>query len=77
MDVVENAETNQVTATFELPGLKKEDVVISIENNRLVVAGESSASNESNKDGWVVKERRWGKFSRSVPLPAGTQVSSF
>lgn len=75
MDVHESAETNLVTASFELPGLKKEDVTIDVHNNRLVVSGESASANETNKDGWVVKERRTGKFSRSLPLPAGTQVS--
>lgn len=75
MDLHESAEGNLVTATFDLPGLKKEDVIIDVHNNRLVVSGTTVISNEANQDGWVVRERRSGKFSRSLPLPAGTQVS--
>lgn len=75
MDVHESAENNLVTATFELPGMRKEDVGIDVHNNRLVVSGEATFSDESNKNGWVVRERRRGKFSRSLPLPATIQVS--
>lgn len=76
MDIHESSENNLVTATFELPGLTKEDVTIDIHNNRLVISGETSSSNEINKDGYVIKERRSGKFSRSLPLPSGSQVST-
>lgn len=75
MDVHESIKNDLVTATFELPGLKKEDVTIDVHNNRLVVSGETSSDTETNKDGWVVKERRSGKFSRSLPVPSGIQVS--
>lgn len=44
MDLVEN-ETSH-TLAVELPGFKKEDVNISLDNNRLTVAGEASASKE-------------------------------
>ena len=76
MDIHEDGEKNLVTATFELPGLKKEDVSIEIHNNRLVVSGETTFSKDTNEDGYIVKQRRRGKFSRMVPLPQGTQVSS-
>ena len=64
-----------VTATFELPGLKKEDVNIDVHNNLLTVSGESKTETERNEDGYAVRERRYGKFSRSLPLPQGIQVS--
>ncbi|KAI0091608.1 HSP20-like chaperone [Irpex rosettiformis] len=73
MDVHENAETNTVTATFELPGLKKEDVVIDVHNNVLSISGESKISSDRDEDGYAVRERRYGKFSRSIPLPEGTK----
>ncbi|KAI0318972.1 HSP20-like chaperone [Amylostereum chailletii] len=71
MDVHENKESNTVTATFELPGLKKEDVDIDVHNDVLTVAGESKIDSERNEDGYAVRERRFGRFSRSVPLPQG------
>ena len=73
MDLHESADHNLVTATFELPGLTKENVTIDVHQNRLVISGETATSEETGKDGWVVRERRTGKFSRSLPLPSGTQ----
>merc|ERR1712166_1723159 len=46
MDLHEDHKQNLVTATFELPGLKKDDVSIDINNNRLTVSGEAKHSSE-------------------------------
>ena len=69
----ESKENNLITATFELPGLKKEDVTIDLQNNRLIVSGEANFSDEKEESGYVVKERRSGRFSRTVPIPQGTK----
>ena len=74
MDVHEDANTNLVTATFELPGLSKEHVSIDVHNGVLTVSGESKLASERDERGYAVRERRYGKFSRSVPLPRGTKV---
>ncbi|KAH9950998.1 small heat shock protein [Amylocystis lapponica] len=71
MDVHENPEKNVVEATFELPGLKKEDVSIDVHNNRLTVSGESRVADDREEAGYAVRERRYGKFSRTLQLPAG------
>ena len=76
MDVHEDDKNNTVTTTFELPGLKKEDVNIDIHSNVLTVSGESKQSAEHNESGYVVRERRYGKFARSIPLPQGVKVSN-
>ena len=73
VDVHESPENNLVTASFELPGLKKEDVTIDLQNGRLIVSGEAKYSDEKEENGYVVKERRSGKFSRAVPVPQGTK----
>ena len=75
MDVHEDDKNNTVTATFELPGLKKEDVNIEVQNNVLTVSGESKVAEDRNENGYAVRERRYGKFLRSVPLPQGIKVS--
>ena len=69
----ESKENNLITATFELPGLKKEDVTIDLQNNRLIVSGEANFSDEKEENGYVVKERRSGRFSRTVPISQGTK----
>ena len=76
MDVHEDVKNNSVTATFELPGLRKEDVNIDIHNNILTISGESKVTSDRDENGWAVRERRYGKFSRSIPLPQGIKVST-
>ncbi|TFK63407.1 small heat shock protein [Pluteus cervinus] len=73
MDLHENTESNLVTATFELPGLKKEDVQIDIHNGRLSVSAESKISSEHEEKGYAVRERRFGKISRTLQLPQGVK----
>ncbi|KAI0080037.1 HSP20-like chaperone [Panus rudis PR-1116 ss-1] len=73
LDLHEDEKANTVTAVFELPGLKKEDVNISVQNNILTVSGETKKSEERDEDGYKVRERHYGKFSRSIQLPQGVK----
>ncbi|KAF7319816.1 SHSP domain-containing protein [Mycena kentingensis (nom. inval.)] len=50
MDLHENAESNTVTATFELPGVKKEDIHIETLPGRLRVSAESKILSENLKN---------------------------
>jgi HSP20 family protein len=76
MDVHESAEGKTVTASFELPGLKKEDVRIDVHQGRLTVSGESADSFERAEHGFAIRERRFGQFSRTIQLPQGIKVRS-
>ena len=76
MDLHESKDTNTVTATFELPGWTSEGVIIDVHQNRLTVSGESASSDVQEGTNFVVRERRSGKFSRTLQLPFGTKVSS-
>lgn len=73
---------NTVVASFELPGLKKEDVSIELHNNQLTISGEAkSTTTTTSPEGeegskYFVRERRFGKFTRTLPLPEGTQPES-
>ncbi|KIK02467.1 hypothetical protein K443DRAFT_677541 [Laccaria amethystina LaAM-08-1] len=73
MDLHEDKERNLVTATFELPGLKKEDIHLEIQNGRLSVSAESKISQDYEEGGYAVRERRYGKFSRTLQLPQGVK----
>jgi HSP20 family protein len=75
MDLHENPETKTVTATFELPGLKQQDVNVEVHGNRLSISGESKRSENFDKGGYVVQERTYGKFSRTLQIPQGIRVS--
>ncbi|KAG2112497.1 HSP20-like chaperone [Suillus cothurnatus] len=74
MDLHENTETKTVTATFELPGIKQEDVNVEAHGNRLTISGESKRSDNYNKGSYVVQERSYGKFSRTLQIPQGIKV---
>jgi len=53
----------------ELPGVKKEDVDITIRDNYLVIRAEKKEEQEENKEHVHVVERVYGKFERVIPLP--------
>lgn len=73
MDLHENAEGNSVTATFELPGVRKEDVSIDVRDRHLVVTGEMHHDAERDEHGYAIRERRFGRFSRTLQLPQGVK----
>ena len=58
----------------ELPGLKAEDIDISIDDNALTIKGEFERENEEQSDNMLFQELRYGKFQRTVNLPS--QVDS-
>ncbi|KAI0071511.1 HSP20-like chaperone [Panus rudis PR-1116 ss-1] len=75
MDLHVDDKTNAVTATFELPGLKKEDVNIEVLNGTLTVSGETKQESSRDENGYSIRERNYGKFSRSLRLPKGVKES--
>lgn len=60
----------------DLPGIKKEDVDIKIEDNTLVVSGERKVKNEIKEDEYYKIESSFGKFSRSFSLPEEVDVEN-
>ncbi|HKQ31516.1 MAG TPA: Hsp20/alpha crystallin family protein [Burkholderiales bacterium] len=71
LDVVERE--NEFVITSEIPGAKKEDISVTLENGVLTVSAEvKDESVEKQGDRVVRQERRYGKYVRSLRL--GTQV---
>jgi HSP20 family protein len=59
----------------ELPGMKKEDISLSMHENTLVISGERKCEQE-NKEGDIYRcERYYGKFHRSIGLPFAVDAS--
>ena len=68
VDVVENADTIVVSA--ELPGVKAEDVELTVEGDTLTLRGEKKEEREEKEKDYHRVERRYGSFSRSIHLPS-------
>lgn len=67
VDIRETDEAFHVHA--ELPGLTKEDVQITLENNVLRLSGERRFEKEDEKDSYHRIERAYGSFTRSFSVP--------
>ncbi len=66
VDVVENKENFVVRA--ELPGMKKDEVKLTLENNVLSLSGEKRHEEKRDEDNYHLMETRYGKFERSFRL---------
>lgn len=60
-----------LTARLDLPGMKKEEVTITLAEGALTIEGERKREAESKEDDWFTTERTYGRFFRSIPLPEG------
>lgn len=60
-----------VVIRAELPGMKREDVDIRLQNGMLTISGERETEHDERHGGYYMRERRWGSFRRSVMLPEG------
>ncbi len=67
MDFYEKDDKYMVKA--ELPGMKQEDVDVSVVGNRLIIKGEKKAETEVKEENYYRSERSYGSFFRSVDLP--------
>ena len=56
---------------LDLPGLRKEDVAVTVTQKGLVIEGERTHETEDAKNDWFTTERSYGRFYRLVPLPEG------
>src|SRR3989344_4712453 len=71
MDIRER-EDGYVVRT-DMPGVKKEDIQITLENGVLTIAAETKSEKETKEDGHVLRQERcYGKYVRSLRM--GTQV---
>ena len=58
----------------DVPGLKEDDIDITLDDNELLISGNREETTEENSKGARIRERRFGKFSRRFAL--GQQVST-
>ncbi len=68
VNVVENDDAIEVTA--EVPGMKPEDIKISLTGDVLTIKGEKTEQKEETQGNYHLIERQFGTFKRSFRLPA-------
>jgi len=68
VDVMETGD--DVIVKAEIPGLKAEEVDISLSGDLLTIKGETRTEQKIEKANYVRQERRVGSFERTLTLPA-------
>ncbi|MEZ4727199.1 MAG: Hsp20/alpha crystallin family protein [Caldilineaceae bacterium] len=67
LDVSEQEDSYTIKAS--IPGVNPDDIDITMNNDILTISGESKSEEESEQGQWHLRERRFGRFSRSIRLP--------
>jgi HSP20 family protein len=60
----------EVVVKTAVPGVKSEDIGVSITGDVLTIKGETEAEEKVEKANYIRQERRYGAFSRSLTLPS-------
>lgn len=72
LELKDKKDTYEVKA--ELPGVKKEDLDIDLNNHYLTIKAKKIEEKEENEDSYKKSEFNYGEFSRSVYLPQEVDV---
>jgi HSP20 family protein len=70
---VEETDDNYVISA-EIPGVKKSDLNISFENNVITISAEKKSEKEKKDDRYHYRERSYGRFYRSIPVPSSVKI---
>lgn len=58
----------------EVPGMGRDDIDIEVTDGVLTIKGERKAETEKTEEGWLIRERSYGSFERSLVLPEGVEA---
>lgn len=72
VDVV--TEEGNLIIRAELPGLKREDVELSVSNGLLTISGQHNEEQKREEGGYLIQERHSGTFRRTMALPEGVRT---
>ncbi|MHB0966522.1 MAG: Hsp20/alpha crystallin family protein [Chloroflexi bacterium] len=74
LPLIDLYETNdEVIVKAALPGLKADDVQISVRGETLTLRGEYKQENSKNGTTYHIREQRYGTFERTITLPIDVQ----
>lgn len=70
-------EGDKLVVTVEMPGIDPDkDISVSVEGDALIIKGEKTGEREVKEEDLYLKERRFGRFERTVVLPDGVDPDS-
>jgi len=64
----------EVDVEAELPGMNEDDIDVAVADGTLVIRGEKKDEHEERDEGFIRRERVFGRIERVVPLPDGLDV---
>ena len=62
-------EDDSVVVEASIPGVKPDEVEVTIEDGRMTIEGKTAVESDESRSGYVIRERRSGRFYRAIPLP--------
>lgn len=61
---------DNIVVTTDLPGVDKKDINIDIRDNRVWISANTHKESEDEKEGYLMRERTYSRFSRAFSLPS-------
>ncbi len=68
LDVYE--ERDNLVVEAQLPGMKPDEIDVNVEQGVLTISGRTEAEEERKERNYLLREKRTGRFTRSLQLPA-------
>lgn len=66
---------DHLAVKVDAPGLSKDEINVSIENNHLILQGEKKQEKEEKDKNYIRKERFYGSFQRVIELPSAVDAN--
>lgn len=64
---------DDVIVKVAVPGMKPEDVQISVTGDMLTIKGETKEETDNKEKAYHIREQRWGSFERVITLPSAVR----
>jgi HSP20 family protein len=64
---------DEVVVKMAVPGMKPEDVQISVTGDTLSIKGETKEETDTKEKAYHIREQRWGSFERTLTLPTAVR----
>lgn len=65
---------DDVVVKLAVPGIKPEDVQISVTGDTLSIKGEMKETSDNKQKAYHIREQRWGAFERRLTLPTDVKA---